>query len=55
MLYVYDTEAVRKGGRPSTGGNLSCLVERHFPSYVPATEKKSYATHVDVLPQMCCV
>ena len=41
MLYGYDTEAVRKGGRPSTGGNPFRLVERHFPVYVPATEKKS--------------
>ena len=42
--YGYDTEAVRKGGRPSTGGNLFGLVEQHFPSYVPATEKNSNAT-----------
>ena len=25
------------------------LVELHFPSYVPATEKKSQMLHVDVL------
>ena len=42
--YGYDTEAVRQGGRPSTGGNPFRLVERHFPSYVPATEKKPNAT-----------
>ena len=42
--YGYDTEAVRKGGRPSTGGNPFHLVERNFPCYVPATEKKSNAT-----------
>ena len=39
MLYGYNTEAVRKGGRPSTGGNPFHLVEQHFPSYVPATKK----------------
>ena len=38
------TEAITKGGRPSTGGNPFRLVEWHFPSYVPATEKKSNAT-----------
>ena len=27
MLYGYDTEAVRKGGRPSAGGNPFRLVE----------------------------
>ena len=46
MLYGYDTEAVRKGGRPSTGGNPFRLVERHFPVYVPATEKKSNVTRM---------
>ena len=38
--YGYDTEAVRKGGRASTGGNPFRSVEQHFSSYVPATEKK---------------
>ena len=41
-----NTEAARKGGRPSTGGNPFHLVEQHFPSYVPATEKKSNANDV---------
>lgn len=39
--YGYDTDAFRKGGRPSIAENLFTLVERHFPSYVPATEKKA--------------
>ena len=46
--YGHDTEAVRKGGIPSTGENPFRLVERHFPSYVSATEK-SQMLHVDVL------
>ena len=35
---------VKKGGRPSTAENCFRLVERHFPSYVPATEKKANST-----------
>ena len=42
--YGYDTESNRGGGRPSTGDDPFRLVERHFPSYVPATEKKRNAT-----------
>ena len=47
--YGYDTEAVRKGGRASTGGNPFRSVEQHFSSYVPATEKKIQMLHIDVL------
>ena len=47
--YGYDTEAARKGGRPSTEGNPFHLVERNFPCYVPATEKKSNATRRSVV------
>ena len=42
--YEYDTDTFQKGGRPSTTENPFRLVERHFPSYVPATEKKANAT-----------
>ena len=34
----------RKGGRPSTAENPFRFVERYFPSYVLATEKKANAT-----------
>ena len=35
--YGVDTETYRRGGRPSNIDNPFRLVERHFPSYVPAT------------------
>ena len=37
--YGSDTENTRRGGRPSLCENPFRLVERHFPSYVPATKK----------------
>ena len=42
--YGYDTDTFWKGGRPSTAENLFRIVERHFPSYVPAVEKEANAT-----------
>ena len=42
--YGYDTDTFRKGGRSCTAKNPFRLVERHFPSYVPATENKANAT-----------
>lgn len=41
--YEYDTDTFQKGGRTSTAENPFRLVERHFPSYVPANEKKANA------------
>ena len=42
--YGYNTGTFRKGGGPSAVENPFRLVERHFPSYVPATKKKANAT-----------
>ena len=42
--YGYNTDTFRKGGRPSIAENPFRLVEKHFPYYVPATEKKANAT-----------
>ena len=38
--YGEDTENYRHGGRPSTTDNPFQLVDQHFPSYIPPTEKK---------------
>ena len=37
--YGEDTQNYWWGGRPSTADNPFWLVERHFPSYIPPTEK----------------
>lgn len=42
--YGCDTESWQRGGRPSTSENPFRLVERHFPSYVPATNSKANAS-----------
>ena len=42
--YGKDIENYRRGGKPSTTDNPFQLVEQHFPSYVPPTEKKINAT-----------
>ena len=39
-------------GRPQQGNRLQRLVGRHFPEYVPATEKKANATRRCVV---CCI
>ena len=38
--FVKDTENNRCGGSPSTADNPFRLIKQHFPSYIPATEKK---------------
>ena len=42
-LYGNDNKRYRKGGRPSLTENPFRLIERHFPTYVPATDKKMNA------------
>ena len=42
--YGEDTKNYWRGGRPSTADNPFRLVERHFPSYIPPTDKKVNAT-----------
>lgn len=38
------TQSKKSGGRPSPGEPPLRLTQRHFPSYIPPTEKKEYPT-----------
>ena len=50
-----ETENYCCGSRPSTADNPLQLVGRHFPSYIPATEKKYCHQTVCCLKKMWCL
>ena len=53
--YGEDTENYRHGGRPSMTDNPFQLVDQHFSSYIPPTEKKVNATKWCVVCRKCGV